>query len=262
MLLDELGAGTDPIEGAALAIAILEHLRKQGCKIAATPHYAELKEYALQTDGVENACCEFDVQTLRPTYRLLIGVPGRSNAFAISKRLGIEDSIIQRAKELVSAENTKFEDVVRSLEETRQKLEEEKAQAEALRLQAVKLNESAQEQKKRIETNAAKEIEIARRQASNLVARTRAQIDALTEEMDQLRKQKSLTPEQKAKLNQGIRSLEDMADPVHKKEKEDYVLPRPLKIGDTVLIFDIDKQATVFGLPKNSDQVEVQAGIM
>ena len=262
VLLDELGAGTDPIEGAALAIAILEHLRKQGCKIAATTHYAELKEYALQTDGVENACCEFDVQTLRPTYRLLIGVPGRSNAFAISKRLGIEDSIIQRAKELVSADNTKFEDVVRSLEETRQKLEEEKAQAEALRLQAVKLNESAQEQKKRIEANAAKEIEIARRQASNLVARTRAQIDALMEEMDQLRKQKSLTPEQKAKLNQGIRSLEDMADPVHKKEKEDYVLPRPLKIGDTVLIFDIDKQATVIGLPKNSDQVEVQAGIM
>ena len=262
VLLDELGAGTDPIEGAALAIAILEHLRKQGCKIAATTHYAELKEYALQTDGVENACCEFDVQTLRPTYRLLIGVPGRSNAFAISKRLGIEDSIIQRAKELVSAENTKFEDVVRSLEETRQKLEEEKAQAEALRLHAVKLNESAQEQKKRIEANAAKEIEIARCQASNLVARTRAQIDALMEEMDQLRKQKSLTPEQKAKLNQGIRSLEDMADPVHKKEKEDYVLPRPLKIGDTVLIFDIDKQATVIGLSKKSDQVEVQAGIM
>ena len=262
VLLDELGAGTDPIEGAALAIAILEQLRKQGCKIAATTHYPELKEYALQIDGVENACCEFDVQTLRPTYRLLIGVPGRSNAFAISKRLGIEDSIIQRAKELVSAENTKFEDVVRSLEETRQKLEEEKAQAEALRLQAVKANESAQEQKKKIEANAAKEIEIARRQASNLVARTRAQIDALMEEMDQLRKQKSVTPEQKAKLNQGIRSLEDMADPVHKKEKEDYVLPRPLKIGDTVLIFDIDKQATVIGLPKNSDQVEVQAGIM
>ncbi len=188
-----------------------------------------MKEYALQTDGVENACCEFDVQTLRPTYRLLIGVPGRSNAFAISNVWASKIRLFS-AKELVSAENTKFEDVVRSLEETRQKLEEEKAQAEALRLQAVKLNESAQEQKKRIETNAAKEIEIARRQASNLVARTRAQIDALTEEMDQLRKQKSLTPEPKAKLNQGIRSLEDMADPVHKKEKEDYVLPRPLKL--------------------------------
>ena len=262
VLFDELGAGTDPTEGAALAVAIIQALLDRKIRTAVTTHYSELKVFALTTEGVENACCEFDVQTLRPTYRLLIGVPGRSNAFAISKRLGIEDSIIQRAKELVSAENTKFEDVVRSLEETRQKLEEEKAQAEALRLQAVKLNESAQEQKKRIEANAAKEIEIARRQASNLVARTRAQIDALTEEMDQLRKQKSLTPEQKAKLNQGIRSLEDMADPVHKKEKEDYVLPRPLKIGDTVLIFDIDKQATVIGLPKNSDQVEVQAGIM
>lgn len=262
VLLDELGAGTDPVEGAALAISILEHMRKKGTKLASTTHYAELKEFALHTPGVENACCEFDVQTLRPTYRLLTGVPGRSNAFAISKRLGVSDSVIERAKELVSVEDTKFEDVVRSLEETRQNLEAEKVEVGALRLQAMQANELAQEQKKKIEAHAAKEIEVARRQAANLVARTRAQIDTIMEEMDQIRKQKSLTSEQKAKMNKGMRSLEDMADPVHQKKTEAYMLPRPLKVGDVVLIFDIDKKATVIGLPKHGDQVQVQAGIM
>lgn len=262
VLLDELGAGTDPVEGAALAISILEHLRKKGAKIASTTHYAELKEFALRTSGVENACCEFDVQTLRPTYRLLIGVPGKSNAFAISKRLGVEDSVIERARELVSVENKRFEDVVYRLEKMRQQLEEEKAQAEKLRIQATKINEAAQVEKKKIEANAAKEIEIARRQANRLVARARAQIDVLMDEMDQIRKQKKVTPQQKAKINQGLHVLEDMADPVSKKVKEVYVLPRSLEVGDTVLIFDIDKKATVIGLPDHSGQVEVQAGIL
>ena len=262
VLLDELGAGTDPIEGAALAVAILERLRERGAKIAATTHYAELKEYALQTAGVENACCEFNVETLQPTYRLLIGMPGRSNAFAISKRLGMDEAVIERAKALVSQENTEFEEVVRKLEETRLQLEQEKAQAQALREQARKANQIAQAQKNKLQQNAEKEMEIARRTAANLVARTRAQIDALQQEMEQMRKQGALTPEQKAKLNRGIRGLEDMADPVSRKEQQAYTLPRPLKVGDTVLIFDIDKKATVTSILQNSDMVEVQVGIL
>ncbi len=264
VLLDELGAGTDPVEGAALAMAIIEALRQKGAKLAATTHYAELKAYALQTNGVENACCEFDVATLRPTYRLLIGVPGRSNAFAISTRLGMRDSIVERAKELVSSENTRFEDVVQSLETSRQSLEKEREEAEQLRIEALNANKAAQESRQKIETEAAKEMEKARQQAAYLVARTRGQIDALLNEMDEIKRQhnKELTAEQKAKMKSGLRSLENTADPINKKEEEHYVLPRPLKVGDSVLIYDIDKQAVVLELPEDSDQVMVQAGII
>lgn len=265
ILLDELGAGTDPVEGAALAMSILEALRRKQTRIAATTHYAEMKVYALQTQGVENACCEFDVATLRPTYRLLIGVPGRSNAFAISLRLGMEADIVNRAKELVSSENTRFEDVVQSLETSRQGLESERAVAQQARLEADRSKKQAEEILSGIEQQAEKEMEKARRQASELVARTRGQIDALLNEMEELKRQqnKSLSAEQKAKLKAGLRTLEETADPVHEKKDGEYKLPRPLKVGDTVLIFDIDKQATVLQLPEgNSKNVLVQAGII
>lgn len=264
VLLDELGAGTDPIEGAALAMAILEALRKKGAKIATTTHYAELKVYALQTSGVENACCEFDVATLRPTYRLLIGVPGRSNAFAISTRLGMDQSIVERAKELVSSENRRFEDVVQSLEESRQNLESAQIQAEQHRLEALKASREAEEFQKKLKADAEREMTRAREQASQLVARTRAQIDVLLNEMEELKRQKNkaLSAEQKAKLNAGIRSLENIADPVKKKEEGPYKLPRPLRQGDTVLISDIDKTGTVLETPNDIDKVLVQAGMI
>ena len=266
ILMDELGAGTDPVEGAALAISILEELRMKGSKIAATTHYAELKAYALQTKGVENACCEFDVSTLRPTYRLLIGVPGRSNAFAISLRLGMNESIVNRAKEFVSGENTRFEDVVQSLEKSRQSLENERAVALQSRIEAEKAKNEALDLRDKIKAQSDKELEKAKSQASQLVARTRGQIDAILNEMEEMKKQhsKMLSAEQKAKLKAGMRSLEETADPIQKKQvQEKYVLPRPLKIGDTVLIYDIDKEGTVLELPEgNSQNVLIQAGII
>ncbi|WP_283607711.1 endonuclease MutS2 [Faecalispora anaeroviscerum] len=265
ILLDELGAGTDPVEGAALAMAILEALRGKHARVAATTHYAELKVYALQTAGVENGSCEFDVATLRPTYRLLIGVPGRSNAFAISGRLGLNQEIVDRARELVSGENRRFEDVVQNLEQSRQQLETERLQAREQNAEAQRISREAREYRERLEREAAKEMEQARERAAQLVARTRAQADAMLEELEEMKRQgaKSMTAEQRARMKAGMRDLESASDPVSQKESETYVLPRPLKAGDDVLIFDIDKEGTVIETPAPDDKkVLVQAGII
>lgn len=263
VLIDELGAGTDPVEGAALATAIIEELRLQGARLACTTHYAELKAYALQTAGVENACCEFDVATLRPTYRLLIGVPGKSNAFAISRRLGMEERVVDRAGELVSRENSAFERVVGTLEESRRKLEDEIQAERASAAQAREQALQAEALKAEAEASAKKELEKARQEAAQIVQKTRLQADALLNELDEMRrrKNKALSAEQKARLRSGMRDLDCISDPVSKRSNEGYVLPRPLKAGDSVLIFDIDKNATVLEEPKDG-QVLVQAGVV
>ncbi len=265
VLLDELGAGTDPVEGAALAIAILEKLRAQGAHIAATTHYAELKEYAIHTAGVENGSCEFDVATLRPTYRLLVGVPGRSNAFAISSRLGMADDVVNRARELVSAENRRMEDVVSRLEDRRQQLEQELADAQNARIAAQNAGQKAREQMEQAKRRQQQELDKAHAEAQRIVERARWQADQFMQELDALRKQSktaAAASDAKSRLRSKLKDMDNAVDPVDRRQKDNYRLPRPLKTGDEVRIVDIDKTGTVLAPADASGYVEVQAGII
>ncbi len=204
------------------------------------------------------------MESLRPTYRLLIGVPGKSNAFAISRRLGMDPRVVDRAGELVSREDSVFEQVVGRLEEDRRKLEDELAVARRAADRARESMREAQAKQAEAGNQARRELEQARQEAANIVQKTRRQADALLNELDELRRQKNkaLSAEQKARLRGGLRDLDTAADPVHKqRSNQDYTLPRPLKAGDNVLIFDIDKKASVLEEPRDG-QVLVQAGII
>lgn len=270
VLIDELGSGTDPVEGAALAMAILEKLHEKGAKIAATTHYAELKAYALETPGVENGCCEFDVATLKPTYRLLIGVPGKSNALAISERLGLDPEVIVRATDLVSVENKEFETVVDKLEETRRRMEDEYDNARTLAEKAAKEKEEAEKQKKEIAILREKEMEKAKGQALRVVEQAKREAYALLQEIDKLKKEQAKTKDAaelarraRAAVKKGISAIDSAADPITEvDDDEDYVLPRHVVAGDNVIIRDLGKTAKVLGPADKNGNVEVLAGTM
>lgn len=269
VLVDELGSGTDPVEGAALAISILEKFRKRGCRVAATTHYAELKMYALQTEKVENACCEFDVESLKPTYRLLIGVPGRSNAFAISQKLGLSEDIIEHAKELVQSENKRFEDVIESLEASRQQFEERTREVEEAQAEINRTRKELKDYQQKLAEERAAEVEKAKQQAMRIVSQVQGQANALMDELNEIRKEQDRAEFSKkalaarSQLRSRLDKMYDTANPVAQRSLNDgYVLPRPLKKGDTVLIVDIDKEGTVMQDPDKSGNVLVQAGII
>lgn len=271
VLIDELGAGTDPVEGAALAIAILERLQLCGAKIAATTHYAELKAYALDTPRVENGSCEFDVTTLRPTYRLLTGIPGRSNAFAISERLGIDKELIERANEFLSGENIRFENVVDSLEEARLALEKEKAETENIRREYEEKHRLAEAKLQEAESLRLKEYEKAQGEAMKITEKARREANALLMEIDTLKKELKSTKDvselarrAKQTMKRGLSDIDRTVNPVTTSlyEDDDYVLPRPLQVGDTVFLTELGKEAQVLALPDKRQQVEVLSGAL
>lgn len=269
VLIDELGAGTDPVEGAALAVSIIDRLSQLGAKIAATTHYAEMKMYALTTPRVMNASCEFDVESLCPTYKLLVGIPGKSNAFAISKRLGMDESIIENAKNHISTDNARFEDVVAQLEETRQTLEMEKNRAASLKEREHKARMEFNTYKQKMEHKMQKELEAAQNQARSIVEQTRAQAEKVLAELDDMRRQKEadnfskLVQGAKSNIKASMKNLDKVANPViAPREDEDYVLPRALKQGDTVHIVELNEEGIVLSPPDNNGNVLVQAGII
>ncbi|MBQ9428203.1 MAG: endonuclease MutS2 [Clostridia bacterium] len=266
VLLDELGAGTDPIEGAALAVSILEELRAKGARIAATTHYAELKAFAIETEGVTNASCEFDVETLRPTYKLIIGTPGKSNAFAISARLGLPASIIENAGRMISGDSKRFENVIEKLEADRIRMERAREEAEQMRRELAAYKESAEAEIEKRRREASLEKSKAHAQADRMIQSARESSEYILREITELRKKKAeeVKKEELEKAKQSIRAelrkSSNQFEPTEELTDENYVLPRPLVKGDSVLITNIGQVGVVISPADKNGNVRVQAG--
>ena len=267
ILIDELGAGTDPVEGAALAVSIIEALREKGAIIAATTHYAELKAYALDTPGVTNGCCEFDIETLRPTYKLLIGVPGRSNAFAILKHLGMTQDVIDNAKAIVGSDNRDFEAVLEKLEVSRHALEEERKVAEEMTERARKIEEKAQSEMDKIETLKARELDKAKREAQKLIDAAERKSSQFLLELDKLKKEQtsSNATEIARKTRRAVKAqMGEMDDLINPNELADnwdydYKLPRNPVPGDRIVIKGIGEGEV---LEFKNNNVFVKSGLL
>ena len=266
ILFDELGAGTDPAEGAALAIALIEFARKMGSRVIATTHYAELKLYAMRTGGVINASCEFDVETLQPTYKLLIGIPGKSNAFAISKKLGLPEEILKEASDLVGKSDKDFEDVLTQLEHQRQQMESARVEAEKLRSETEKIKKQSEEYSQQLQKERDKAMEKARREAQQIIEDARAAANTAAEELKALRKQLTEAGDaqgvnqRQAELRRSLNEAENRIRANQPEQKR----PEPTRgilIGDTVELLKLGTKASVIGINKDGSY-QLQAGIL
>ena len=264
-LFDELGAGTDPVEGAALAMSILSNLHTQGIRTVATTHYSELKVFALSTEGVENGSCEFDVETLRPTYRLLIGIPGKSNAFAISGKLGLPADIIEQAKSYIDNESQSFEDVISDLEKSRITIEKEQEQIKAYKLEIEDLKKKLTAKNERIDNAKEKILRKAEEEAHAILQEAKDYADDTIKKYNKWSKDSGLNKameEERANLRKKLNSSQDKLALKNKKKQNKQLKPKDLKLGDAVMVLSLNSKGTVSSLPNAKGNLFVQMGIL
>ena len=267
VLFDELGAGTDPIEGAALAMAILDDLYKRNIRTVATTHYSELKEYALTTSGIENASVEFDVETLKPTYILRIGIPGKSNAFEISKRLGLSEKIINVAKEYISQESIRFEDALLEIENKRKQIQEEEWNAKKAREEIERIQKNVEEKEAKLKSQKDEILSKAREEALRIVQDANKEVQKIIEDLKRIEKEQ-FTIDHNRQIEESRRKLRDFEDVLEKDLSNSNIsngsdiAPTDLKPGDEVLITTLNQKGYIITPPDDKDEVQVQAGIL